>query len=325
LFFGKRLFTFSNLVSFMATKILNGWKEISQHLGRGVRTVQRWEALGLPIRRPNARNRSAVVALSGELEEWLARPEGKMPHSFKSGTSNGVFRYRTLVVDDNESLLVTRAGLLAQEGYDVRTARDGFEALAAMRAGVPDLLVSDLRMPNMSGFELLGVVRRRFPGVGVIATSGEFSATNVPQVFCDCYLENAAQPSILIETARELLSKSPLRAPLAKMDMAPAWIPKSTAGYVVLTCLSCLRSFSVAIRQIEVGRISLEECIHCGIDVRYCIDEVQVPGLNQLLKSFKTPPVDGESNKNGQQRVSADSPLLQKPLLSIPRTRSGTG
>jgi CheY-like chemotaxis protein len=37
----------------------------------------------------------------------------------------------------------------------VRTARDGFEALAVLRGSIPDELVSDLRMPNMSGFELL--------------------------------------------------------------------------------------------------------------------------------------------------------------------------
>lgn len=52
-------------------KILNGWKEIADYVGRGVRTVQRWEALGLPIRRPNARLRSAVVTTAGEIDAWL--------------------------------------------------------------------------------------------------------------------------------------------------------------------------------------------------------------------------------------------------------------
>lgn len=51
--------------------ILNGWKEIANHMGRGVRTVQRWEALGLPIHRPNSRLRSAVVTTSDEVDRWL--------------------------------------------------------------------------------------------------------------------------------------------------------------------------------------------------------------------------------------------------------------
>lgn len=51
--------------------ILNGWKEIASYLGRGVRTVQRWEQFGLPVRRPKGSDRSAVLALSEELDAWI--------------------------------------------------------------------------------------------------------------------------------------------------------------------------------------------------------------------------------------------------------------
>ena len=55
-------------------RYLSSWKEIAQYFGRGVRTVQRWEAmLGLPVRRPHGRSRSAVMAITGELDEWLSR------------------------------------------------------------------------------------------------------------------------------------------------------------------------------------------------------------------------------------------------------------
>src|ERR1700744_6391302 len=50
-----------------------------------------------------------------------------------------------------------------------------------MRDGVPDVILSDLNMPGMSGFELLSVVRRRFPSVPVIATSGAFAGHDVPE------------------------------------------------------------------------------------------------------------------------------------------------
>jgi phage terminase Nu1 subunit (DNA packaging protein) len=40
---------------------LNGWKEIANYLGRGVRTVQRWEEMGMPVRRPSKSSRSSVV------------------------------------------------------------------------------------------------------------------------------------------------------------------------------------------------------------------------------------------------------------------------
>jgi len=50
--------------------ILRGWKEIAAHLGSGVRTAQRWENEGLPVRRPTKGPRSHVIADSEELDSW---------------------------------------------------------------------------------------------------------------------------------------------------------------------------------------------------------------------------------------------------------------
>lgn len=58
----------------MSRQILNGWKEISKYIERGVRTAQRWEAfLGMPVHRPALKDRSAVVAFSDELDRWISR------------------------------------------------------------------------------------------------------------------------------------------------------------------------------------------------------------------------------------------------------------
>jgi CheY-like chemotaxis protein len=58
--------------------------------------------------------------------------------------------------------------------------RDGNSALNAIRQENPDILISDLTMPGMSGRELLTHVRRLFPAIMVIATSGSFSGKEVP-------------------------------------------------------------------------------------------------------------------------------------------------
>lgn len=59
-------------VTYPQMDVLNSWKEIAQYLGRGVRTVQRWEAtLALPVRRPHGRGRSAVIAMRSDLDRWL--------------------------------------------------------------------------------------------------------------------------------------------------------------------------------------------------------------------------------------------------------------
>jgi|SRR5690349_17011180 len=55
-----------------SASVLNSWKEIAAYLGRGVRTVQRYERdLNLPVRRPRGTSRSAVIALKEDLDAWL--------------------------------------------------------------------------------------------------------------------------------------------------------------------------------------------------------------------------------------------------------------
>lgn len=52
--------------------VLTSWKEIAQYMGKGVRTVQRWEAcFGLPVRRLNANAHHAVLAVPEEIDKWV--------------------------------------------------------------------------------------------------------------------------------------------------------------------------------------------------------------------------------------------------------------
>jgi DNA-binding NtrC family response regulator len=71
---------------------------------------------------------------------------------------------RILVVDDYADIRNSIALVLAEEGHDVRTARDGTEGLRLLEAGPAyDLIVSDLRMPNLDGPSLYLEVGRRWP------------------------------------------------------------------------------------------------------------------------------------------------------------------
>lgn len=61
---------------------------------------------------------------------------------------------RLLVVDDEPNLLRAVAACLKAEGYEVSTARSGQEALLQLAESVPDLIISDIRMPGMDGYKL---------------------------------------------------------------------------------------------------------------------------------------------------------------------------
>jgi CheY-like chemotaxis protein len=87
---------------------------------------------------------------------------------------------KVLVVDDDDALRLALSQMLDEFGYRVRSAEDGFAALLQIREETPDVIISDLNMPAMSGFEFLSVVRRRFPDIRVIAMSAAFSGDGAP-------------------------------------------------------------------------------------------------------------------------------------------------
>lgn len=265
--------------------ILKGWKDIAKYLGCGLRTAQRWESLGLPVRRPAHQLRSAVVALTKDIDAWVRSESGQVTvtQSSKQTADLSRFQHRILVADADEKLLITLSTLLSREGYEVRTALDGFEALAVMRDSLPDLLISALQMPNMSGFELLSVMRRRFPGVSVIAFSSEF--TSAMDVLCDQYVEKGPNSRTkLVAAVRGLLARSPLRAQPAKSDVLTLWLSRPINGYVVLTCHNCLRSFSLITRSAVVGKDAATACDYCGAEVKYHIYDSDLPIADDLKK-----------------------------------------
>jgi CheY-like chemotaxis protein len=189
-----------------------------------------------------------------------------------TGSSTLTFNFRILVVDDEPSVRDTSAAILAAKGYEVRTAQDGFEALAELTRSLPDLIISDLRMPNMSGFELLSVVRRRFPHIAVIAISGEYHGLTPEGLIADAFFTKG-QYSIqeLFQKIADLVENSPLRPNLAKPDTAPVWIPLSAEGYFVITCTECLRSSSVPI-EMSTGEMRESRCIFCDSKIRFLAD-----------------------------------------------------
>ena len=66
---------------------------------------------------------------------------------------------RLLVVDDDPGLLLAVSETLRAEGYDVKTARRGAEALIIVAQSLPDLIISDIRMPGMDGYQLVRNLR----------------------------------------------------------------------------------------------------------------------------------------------------------------------
>jgi CheY-like chemotaxis protein len=189
-------------------------------------------------------------------------------------------KYRILVVDDDPGVRESMARLLNAAGYEVSTALNGFDALLQLRTMTPSLIVSDLNMPQMSGFELLSVLRRRFPDIPVVAVSGAYeSGEHIPGgVIADAfYAKGQHHPQELLRMVAELICTSATQSTNHHRQSAPLWIPrngKDSKGvpYIVLTCTECLRSFPLCVLCEDVQEPQETPCLFCTTPVRYIID-----------------------------------------------------
>jgi CheY-like chemotaxis protein len=77
-----------------------------------------------------------------------------------------------LLIDDNDDLSAGTAELLRRAGHSVRVGRNGVEALELLKEQTPDLLITDIVMPEKDGLGLILKVRSDFPALPIIAMSG---------------------------------------------------------------------------------------------------------------------------------------------------------
>lgn len=99
----------------MNNEVLNSWKEIAAYLGRGVRTVQRWEReLNLPVRRPRGKDRSAVIALKPDIDAWLHN----VPQRALTQHTTDSLRHEKLHV--NTELLIMRTHQILERSTQVQ-------------------------------------------------------------------------------------------------------------------------------------------------------------------------------------------------------------
>ncbi|HVU46753.1 MAG TPA: response regulator [Terracidiphilus sp.] len=89
------------------------------------------------------------------------------------------YRPVVLVVDDESAIADTLTEILSRSGYATMTAYDGNSALETALIAPPELLVSDVVLPGMSGIELAITIRRIFPDCKVLLFSGQASTEDL--------------------------------------------------------------------------------------------------------------------------------------------------
>ena len=114
---------------------------------------------------------TTLLLFAGELSEEAGEVWRGQPFAESEGLAP-VRRGRVLLAEDDPLVASLVERLLDEAGYEVVAARHGVEALRLALQGGPDLLVTDVRMPVMDGWELSRQLHERWPDLPVIFISG---------------------------------------------------------------------------------------------------------------------------------------------------------
>ena len=134
-----------------------------------------------------------------------ARPARAAPEELVAGE-------RILFVDDEEQIRKLLSTWLARHGYEVTVANDGWEALKAIRTKAPDLVITDVNMPNMNGLELTRRMRadHRTARIPVIMLSARKQADDVLTGYAegaDEYIPKPVEMAVLAAKVEVLIRR----------------------------------------------------------------------------------------------------------------------
>jgi CheY-like chemotaxis protein len=185
------------------------------------------------------------------------------------------FKIKLLIVDDEPATRLLLSQIFSGMGHNVASAEDGFDALRQMRQTMPDIILSDLNMPGMSGFEFLSVIRRRLPAIYVIATSGAYSGSSIPDgIAADAFYEKASGLKTLLRIMEDA-ANAELSGQRSAFPTAPIWvsnhrIPYPNLNEFLIGCPECLRSFPSG----DEAATNLPHsvvCEYCGAEITYAV------------------------------------------------------
>ncbi len=115
---------------------------------------------------------------------------------------------RILVVDDEEIILTSCERILSQEGHGITSATSGREALAILGKESYDLIITDIKMPEMDGIEFMRLVREKNPEIAIVVITGYPSQESIREALSlriVDYLPKPFSPTLLLEVVQKAL------------------------------------------------------------------------------------------------------------------------
>jgi chemosensory pili system protein ChpA (sensor histidine kinase/response regulator) len=153
------------------------------------------------------------LAQRTDVPEFDPNAERVAPEVPKSAVQQAE-RPLVMIVDDSLTVRRITSRLLTREGYEVLTARDGVDALELLQTETPDVILLDIEMPRMDGFEFTRTIKgipasARIPIVMITSRTAEKHRSHARELGVDLYLGKPFQEEELLRHLREMLVLTP--------------------------------------------------------------------------------------------------------------------
>ncbi|BAU57636.1 response regulator [Halorhodospira halochloris] len=117
-----------------------------------------------------------------------------------------------LIVDDEQNIVLSLQFLMRQQGYSVRTAEDGEQAIAALNEHLPDLVLLDVMMPRKDGYEVCQTIRQtpqwsQLPVIMLTAKGREVEREKGMAMGANDYITKPFSTSDVVEVVRSYLGE----------------------------------------------------------------------------------------------------------------------
>ena len=139
-------------------------------------------------------------------------------------------RPAVLLVDDDTTLLSVLTRRVSRAGYDVRTASSGADALKQLEGLWPALLVVDLMMPGMDGFELCRRVKQLadLPIIVLSAVDASEAKVSALELYAEDYVTTPFDPDELVARIQRVLRRAPVGSPQISLDQGDVEVNLAT-------------------------------------------------------------------------------------------------
>ena len=142
--------------------------------------------------------------------------------------------FRIIVAEDEPDIRALYAKVLRQNGYEVLEANDGEEVLALLGSSNADLIISDVMMPKMDGYEMVAALRQMHTNIPILLITAKDSFLDLRKGFltgADDYMTKPININEMVLRVQALLRRSQMNAEQSCVLVQPLWTTTPSASH----------------------------------------------------------------------------------------------